>query len=95
MSELRTDERYIPSGTRAVVWVTKPDEVDLSMSLTMPAGAWRHLMRQLPSDGSAAGQLGMMISAMLGAAVSKVETRYWTTGYGTGVETANETDAPR
>lgn len=86
MAELPIDERYIRPGTRARVSVANPDDVLLKFELTMSAAEWRHLMRQLPSNGSAAGQLGLMISAMLGDAIGKTATTYTTTGWATSPE---------
>jgi hypothetical protein len=81
MGDLPRDERYIRSGTMATVGLAKPDEVQLYLQLTMSPPEWRHLMRQLPSDGSAAGQLGRMISQMLGGCLARQEKAYATTGW--------------
>ena len=79
MSHLPPGERYMSPGTRARVRIANPEDVPLTFELTMTAAEWRHLMRQLPSDGSAAGQLSLMISRMLGDVLGKVETG-WLTG---------------
>lgn len=100
MKELARDERYMGAGTKARVRIEKPDDVRLSFELTMTAAEWRHLMRQLPSDGSAAGQLGLMISRMLGDTLGRIETG-WLAGahFSAIVEPeaapAPEEDAPR
>lgn len=81
MSDLKQDERYIRAGTRARFSVANPDDIRLTFSLTMTAPEWRHLMRQMPSDGSAAGQIGLMISKMLGECVGRLGSSYESTGW--------------
>lgn len=69
-------ESFMRPGSRARVRFAEPDQTRLSFELTMSAAEWRHLMRQLPADGTAAGQLGMMISNMLGETLGRIETTY-------------------
>lgn len=91
MGELRADEQYIASGTRARFRLEKPDEARLTFTLTMNAKQWRHLMRQMPNDGSAAGQIGKMISTMLSECVGRMEASYETTGWSGAVMIEPET----
>ena len=78
---LPADEQYLAPGTRARVRIERPDDIRLSFELTMTAAEWRHLMRQLPADGSAAGQIGRMIANMLGGTLGHVERKWLAGGY--------------
>lgn len=78
---LPCDERYMAPGTVARVRVDKPDDVRLSFQLSMTAAEWRHLMRQLPDDGSAAGQLHKMIRGTIGLALDALEPVYLVSPY--------------
>lgn len=78
---LSRDERYLTPGTRARFSVANRDDVKLTFSLTMTAPEWRRLRREMPGDGSAAGQLGLMIGKMLDQCVDKLDATYESTGW--------------
>lgn len=65
----------------ARVALTDPDNVEITFSLSLRAKQWRELLRQMPNDGSPSGQLGIMISSMLGECIERADKTYSTSGY--------------
>lgn len=75
-----SDAKWIKPGTMARMSLAEPLATPLTFTLTLTAGEWQSLMRELPADGCSQA-LGQMIATMLGELVSRMGATYETTGW--------------
>lgn len=70
---------------RANFKAARPDEVEVSLTLTATVADWRRLRKSLEEGGPEAKELGKGVAHLIAQADANLATERWTSGYSTGV----------